>query len=171
MPISKGIPLLVCVKKVLWIMEILEERQLANGLTVTVYDQSKKIAGDRWLVKICCEARIPVSEDFFSRHPESDPKVLAEVQAKMDGHVTFTVSKERNFVDDAEKEGILSAMVEQVSAHMVDYLANPKFPEKLFFSKYQELKQTCLVDRQYRMNAVVDEDDEGPADFSACFKD
>ncbi|MGV1098757.1 hypothetical protein ACUUL3_05030 [Thiovibrio sp. JS02] len=152
-------------------MEILEERRLANGLTVTVYDRSKKIAGDRWLVKILCEAKFPVDDDFFARPAEPDRQLLAEVRARMAGVVTFAVVKERNFIDDAEREPTLNAMVEQVAANMVEYFANPKFPEKLFFRKYEELRQACLIERHYRRGAVVPEDDEGPADFSACFRD
>ncbi len=151
-------------------MEKLEERRLANGLAVAVWDLSKKIAGDRWLVKIHCQTLIPVAEEFFLRLQEADSGLLEEVRARMGEQVAFDVIKERNFVDEAEKDAILKAMVEQVSGNMVRYLANPKFPEKFFSSKYEELRKACLVERHYRAQGEEDEE-EGPADFSSCFRE
>jgi len=152
-------------------MEIIDEQQLANGMTVKVYDQSKKIAGDRWLVKIFCEATIPVAEDFFSRLAEADTALLSAVREKMAGFMSFGVAKEKNFIDAAEKDSALRAMVEQVSANMLAYLANQKFPEKLFVRRYEELKAACQIERYYSSISAAEDDDDGPADFSSCFKD
>ncbi|MCK5340802.1 MAG: hypothetical protein KAJ60_06985, partial [Desulfobulbaceae bacterium] len=49
--------------------ELLEEKQLTNGMLLTVFDQSKKIAGDRWNISLVCETTIPKAmlTDFIDR--------------------------------------------------------------------------------------------------------
>jgi len=155
-------------------MEIIEQRSLDNTMTLTVYDQSKKMAGDRWLIKIVCEAELPVDDDFFSRVPEEDLALQAEVRETMAGSVTFSVAKERTFVAETERAALAERMVAEIMSNMVAYLNRPEFPEKLFASKYRELRESCATARHYRNLADADRagnDDEGPADFSACFKD
>ena len=155
-------------------MEILEQRKLENNMTVTVHDQSKKMAGDRWLIKIVCEAELPVDEEFFSRLPEEDIELQAEVREIMAGSVLFSVAKERTFVAETERVALVERMVEEIMANMVTYLNRPEFPERLFASKYRELREACATARHYRSLEENDNGgnvDEGPADFSACFKD
>lgn len=155
-------------------MEILEQRKLDNTMTVTVYDQSKKMAGDRWLIKIICEAELPVDEEFFARVDEADLALQAEVREAMGGSLTFAVTKERTFVAESEREALVERMVAEIMTNMLDYLNRPDFPERLFARKYVEIREACATARHYRSLAEAEkdgDDDEGPADFSACFKD
>lgn len=155
-------------------MEIIEQRSLENTMTLTVYDQSKKMAGDRWLIKIICEAELPVDEGFFSRVPEEDIALQAEVREAMAGSVRFSVTKERTFVAESERIALVERMVTEIMDNMAGYLNRSEFPEKLFVSKYRELRESCATARHYRNLPDADRagnDDEGPADFSACFKD
>ena len=155
-------------------MEIIEQRSLANNMTLTVYDQSKKMAGDRWLIKIICEAELPVNEGFFSRRSESDLALQAEVREVMAGSVKFSATKERTFIAETERAGLVERMVADVLTNMVAYMNRPEFPEKLFARKYEEIRLACSTARHYRSLSNEDrdgDDDVGPADFSACFKD
>lgn len=155
-------------------MDIIEQRRLENNMTLTVHDQSKKMAGDRWLIKIICEAEIPVDDGFFSRVPEEDVALQAEVREAMAGSLTFSVTKERTFVAETERAALVELMVSEIMNNMVTYLNRPEFPEKLFARKYAELRETCATARHYRSLHDEDRDgdgDEGPADFSACFKE
>lgn len=153
-------------------MKQIEQRKLANGSVLTVYDLSRNIAAaDRWLIKIRCEISIPVREDFFAAQEEQDPELQSEVRALMGDALVFASEQERNFVDAAEKDQVLQQYVEQMLAAMLLYLENPKFPEKFFNKRYAELLERCSTARQYRQQKVSDDDDEGPADFSACFCD
>jgi hypothetical protein len=155
-------------------MDIIEQRRLENNMTLTVHDQSKKMAGDRWLIKIVCEAEIPVDEGFFARVAEDDLELRAEVREAMAGSVRFSVTKERTFVAETERAALVERMVTEIMDNMVTYLNRPEFPDKLFARKYAELREGCATARHYRN--LPDEnpdggDDEGPADFSACFKE
>lgn len=152
-------------------MKQIEQRKLANGFVLTVNDYSRVVAADRWLVKIRCEIEIPVREDFFAALAEQDPELLGEVRAQMGGVLVFASEQERNFIDASEKDRVRQDLVEQMLAPLHAYLANPKFPAKLFNKRYTELKNRCLAERHYRQQRVSDDDDEGPADFSACFHD
>jgi len=156
------------------LMDIIEQRRLENNMTLTVHDQSKTMAGDRWLIKIVCEAKIPVDEGFFARVPEDDPDLQAEIREALGGSLTFSVIKERTFVADTERAALVERMVAEIMGNMVTYLNKPEFPDRLFARKYAELREGCVTARHYR--GLRDEDpdgdgDEGPADFSACFKE
>jgi len=155
-------------------MDIIEQRSLENNMTLTVYDQSKRMAGDRWLIKIICEAELPVDEGFFSRLDEADLALQAEVREMMAGSVKFSAVKERTFVAETERAALVERMVADILTNMVTYLNKPGFPEKLFARKYAELRKTCDTARHYRRLQDDDcdgRDEEGPVDFSACFKD
>lgn len=153
-------------------MDIIEQRRLENNMTLTVYDQSKKMVGDRWLIKIICETEIPVDEGFFSRVSEADHELQAEIREAMAGSITFSVTKERTFVAETDRATLVERMVSEIMTNMVGYLNRPQFPERLFARKYAELREDCATARHYRslQNEEPDGDaDEGPADFSACF--
>lgn len=155
-------------------MEIIEQRSLENKMTLTVCDQSKKMAGDRWLVKIICEAEMPVDDGFFARLPEADLALQAEVREAMAGSVKFSVTKERTFVAETERGALTERMVTEIMTNMAGYLDRPEFPERLFARRYEELREACATARHYRRLPDQDQagdDDEGPADFSACFKE
>ena len=154
-------------------MDIIEQRRLENNMTLTVHDQSKKMAGDRWLIKIVCEAELPVDDGFFLRVPEEDLALQAEVREAMAGSVTFSVIKERTFIADTERAALVERMVTEIMGNMVAYLNRPEFPDKLFARKYAELREACATARHYRLlqeENFEGDTDEGPADFSACFK-
>jgi len=155
-------------------MDILEQRTLENNMVLTVYDRSKIMAGDRWLIKVICEAEIPVGEEFFACLPEDDDDMQAEVREAMAGSVKFSVTKEKIFVAETERAALLELMVTEIMTNMAGYLSRPEFPEKLFARRYDELRKKCVTARHYR--DLEDEDragdaDDGPADFSSCFKE
>ncbi|MEW6593299.1 MAG: hypothetical protein AB1413_00345 [Thermodesulfobacteriota bacterium] len=151
-------------------MELVERRELASGMVVAIHDLSKPVAGDRWLVKIRCEATIPVPQECIDQQVEEDGSLKAAVLARLGEQLTFAVSKERNFVDDREKEAVLAGLVANVRENILAYLANPLFPARLFASHYEETRANCLVERHYQALTQTDEEDEGPADFSALFR-
>jgi len=155
-------------------MDIIEQCRLENNMTLTVSDQSKKMAGDRWLIKIICEAEIPVDEGFFSRVVEEDLDLQAEVREAMAGSIRFSVTKERTFIAETERAALVELMVADILTNMITYMNKPEFPEKLFARKYEEIRLACSTARHYRSLPDKDrdgDDDVGPADFSACFKD
>ncbi|HIJ78827.1 MAG: hypothetical protein OEY01_07125 [Desulfobulbaceae bacterium] len=151
-------------------MEILASHQFENGMRFAVYNHSKKMAGDRWLVKVVCRGEIPVRDDFFAAISESDAELVSAVRLKIGDLLDFEIPKERFFIDEAEMAEVLQGMVAQVNQNMVTYLENPEFPQRLFNKRYAEIRQACVVELGYKKIKHA-EDDDTMTDFSGCFKD
>lgn len=47
-------------------VKYLEDEQLANGVLVRFFDESRRVAGDRWQVTVRYDAVVSVSETFWS---------------------------------------------------------------------------------------------------------
>lgn len=151
-------------------MDLIERQELAGGMVVTIYDQSKPMATDRWLVKIRCEVTVPLPQQCVDDLDEEDSSLKAAVLAQLGERLTFAVFKERNFVDDREKATVLAGLVASVRENVLVYLANPQFPARLFASHYQEERANCLIKRHYQALPQAEDEEEGPADFSALFR-
>ena len=151
-------------------MELMEQQEIADGILVTIHDHSKRVAADRWLVKIRCEATVPLPAACVDDLVEEDAGLKAMVLARLGDRLTFAVVKERNFIDAREKEAVLAGLVANVRENVLGYLVSPQFPARLFAGRYAELRQGCVVERHYQGLSARDEEDEGPADFSDLFR-
>ena len=151
-------------------MQLIKDKKLANGLTLSFSDCSKLLVSDRWFVKMQGEVKLPLANAAWPDSDEDDPELLALIKEHLGESVSYILSKERNFIDAAEKEAVLEDLVIQVEENLVGYLSDPSFPQKLFTRQYEEARQQCLIQRQQPQAPVNDEDDS-PADFSACFHD
>lgn len=152
------------------IEELVEQKRLTNGMVLSVYDRSRKVAGDRFFVKIECEIALPVHAGFFDKRNENDPELFEEIKQKIGETILFSIPKERNFVAEPDKDSIVSEFIGQVSSNMLTYLDNSVFAQKLFEHRYEEIKKAVLAERCDNRKDEPEEDD-GPADFSACFID
>ncbi len=150
---------------------LIDQKKLPNGMTVSFRDVSKKMAADRWLVKLKCEAAIPLTESYFDRLSLDDPDFLIFLRERLGNNLSYVVTKERIFVDGKEKDKIYKEMLEDFLESTVSYIGSPLFPQKLFESHFEKLKKEYDVKKQMDMLEEDDEDDDGPADFSACFQD
>jgi hypothetical protein len=144
---------------------------LANNVRVAFYDLSKAIAGDRWFVRVCCVAKLPLSDTFFEGLKE-DKKIVTAMKESCDAELTMEIIKERNFVDGQLKDDVVKELILQIEENSLGYISTSIFPQKLFLSKFEEFKKNHLLSMAAESNSalreVLDEDD-GPTDFSACF--
>lgn len=148
------------------------DKKIAGNIRVRFYDRSRPIAGDRWLVKLDCEAVIPAAGEFWGQVDEEDKEILACTQKKIGANLTFSVSRERNFIAEQERQSVLDELMRRVEENIMHYLDNPEFPRKLFAKQYKSAKEKCLLEKYYR-NKTIDqspEDDDGEVDFSELFK-
>jgi len=152
-------------------MNILKKKKLVNGITITICDQSRQIAGDRWHLCLACKASMPFNNDFESVNPDGDTEELrAEIRQRMGNELIFTLTKERNFVSIDQKEGTMQEMLRQVLEHVTSYLASDKFPVRLYGSLYNKYRSECLSSGAIAVDGR-EEEESGPADFSDCFLD
>jgi hypothetical protein len=148
--------------------KIIVSHKLDNGLQVTIYDHCRLIAGDRWYVKISCEISGKYIQDEC-RGVLNDEQTQAFLEKYADGVVTFTYTKDRNFVDDGVKEEILHDLVEQIEVSNLGYMAKDSFAENLLKKTMDEFILEFNVRKEIGLLGG-DEDVEEPDDFSACFK-
>ena len=150
---------------------LIDQKKLPNGMTVSFCDVSKKMAADRWLVKLKCEAALPLTESYFDRLSLDDPDFLIFLRERLGNNLSYVVTKERTFVDDKDKDKICQGMLEDLQESTVSYIGSSIFPQKLFESHFEKLKKEYDVKKEMGLLEEDDEDDDGPADFSACFQD
>jgi len=124
---------------------IIEQQKLENGIQLILFDKSKITAGDRWLVELRCEAHIPVDEGLWETASEDDSKIQAEIRKILGDHLVFESIKQRNFVDERERENVLQEMVRQVHSSIFEYIGRPHFPQKFFKMQYRETRKKLLL--------------------------
>jgi len=151
--------------------ELVEEKQLPNGMRLSFFNESKIMTADRWIVKLCCRALLPLTDEDFASLPQDDPDFLQYLRKKFAGNLSFSTVRERVFVDDAEQEEVFAELLEIFNGDTLAYLASPSFPQKLMADEVARLSQEYQVKKEMDMLADDEDDDDGPADFSACFAD
>ena len=147
----------------------LEDEQLANGVVVRFHDESRRVAGDRWQVRVRYDAVVSVSETFWSL-VRGEPELMEEIRAALGGEIVLTNVNERNFISAEEKEVLVAEIVSRARKNIFGYLADPGFPELYFKRCFKEAREE--IGRRKREVRVPDNEDvEEPVDFSHLFSD
>ena len=151
-------------------MEILLEKRLPNDVQLLLFDQSRPVAGDRWMVKIVCRLLIPITEKCFAELPNIFKVDEDVIKAELGDHLKLDLVKERTFVDESELSRVKDQLIDDFLVNADRYLSSDIFPEKFLKVKYQK---TC--ERLNQGKTTTEEtdiyEDVGPADFSSCFID
>jgi len=118
---------------------LIETKTLANGLEMSLYDASRKIAGDRWYVMLLARVVVPVREGFLGRGADAmDP---ADAQKILGETVMFEQRRERNFVDDNDKTAVFDNLYQTFLSGTGAYVAHPDFPARFIRKRLSE----CLA--------------------------
>lgn len=110
---------------------------LKNGLDLEFIDISRKIAGDRYQVTLLTRVEVPVEEGWFSENNQEIPDI-DEIRKKIGNRVIFEQKRERNFIDDQEKEAVIKNIIEVAEDYGIRYLGRTDFPKKLILKRYSE---------------------------------
>ncbi len=140
-------------------------RTFDNGLDLKINDCSRKVAADRWLVKIavvisCVPGGLHLYREQFSWADSSCWRELGNGPL-------MELARERNFIDRKDVDEIRDGIVNGLRTDIVNYLADPSFTVKLVSRRLEEIAKK--FSRQPALPPGSDEDD-GPADFSYLFK-
>ena len=123
---------------------LIDTIRLENRLRLEIYDASRRIAGDRWQVRMLARVQIDLTGDLIPIGNGSDPSVQ-EMTDTLGDRVLFEYQAERNFVDETEKEAVLNAQKESFLVSARSYLGHPEFPGRYTVKKYREaLNQRTL---------------------------
>ncbi len=125
--------------------------KLKNNLELKIYDNSKKMAGDRWLVSLIARIKVPVDATFKLL---SDPDIgNEEITELLGSEVLFEKKRERFFIDEKNKESVFDELCDNFVKNALSYLSLPDFPKKFVLMKLKEKKKKVFLEetaRQYR---------------------
>jgi hypothetical protein len=117
---------------------LIQKLPLANGLTVGLFDASRKIAGDRWQVTLLARMEIPVDAVYLNA-PDL-PNAL-EIKQVLGENVIFEVKKQRNFIGEPEKQQVFDNMKDTFINISLPYLSHPEFPKRHIARQFAEFKK------------------------------
>lgn len=130
---------------------IVKAMELGNNLKLIIYDNSKKMAGDRWLVSLIARIKIPVdpNSELFS-----DPEYSKEeIDRLLGSEVIFEKKRERFFIDEKNKKIVFNELCDSFVNNTISYLSHPDFPKKFVVIKLKEKKKRAFLEAaasQYR---------------------
>ncbi len=116
--------------------QLIKSIPLDNGQVVNIYDASKKITDDRWQVNLAARMVIAVNEITLKNDPALP--LLAEIKQTLGDTVEYKIKKERNFIDDREKQTVLTDLLDTFIKYSAPYLSNPEFAKRFIIKKYHE---------------------------------
>ncbi|UCG13001.1 MAG: hypothetical protein JSU72_00430 [Deltaproteobacteria bacterium] len=119
--------------------KLIEKIPLPNGLVLELWDRSRPMAGDRWLVSLLARMEIPILPEFFSDIHLGEQAYKDLVDTNGD-RLVFTQENERHFVDEQETEAILERLCQRLKETLLAYLSSPRFASRYVLKKYGDLQ-------------------------------
>ncbi len=116
---------------------LMESHNLSNGLVLEIFDESRKIAADRWQILIKTRIRIPVSDGLLGQDAEIIRKALGE-------SAVFEKKEVRNFVDENQKDDIVKSICEAIKTYGHSYYAHPRFGSRYVLKAYREYEKAAI---------------------------
>ncbi len=113
---------------------LVETLALENNLTLEIYDGSRQIAQDRWVIKFIARLAVPV-DPLVADISEVD---WDKIKAALGTSLLFEQKRERNFIDVEEKEAVFKSLCENFKATQLPYLTHPEFAKRFILSRYSE---------------------------------
>jgi hypothetical protein len=117
---------------------IVEKIDLPNNLVLEIYDYSRLVAGDRWLVKLLARIPIKISEKDFADKYQGLYKDFLEDQGP---EIYFELKKERNFADDREKDKIFDQMLNELKEYALYYMGHKSFARRFIRRQIQSFEE------------------------------
>jgi hypothetical protein len=125
--------------------KLIETLDLENGLQLNVYDASRKLVGDRWLVSLIVRMDVPVTEALKKNSRESIENI-DEIKDMLGESVLFEKKREKIFVDTAEKEMVFRELCDMFLNSSLNYLSKEIFPKQYVLKTYrEEMKKKSLL--------------------------
>jgi hypothetical protein len=125
--------------------KLIKTLDLENGLQLNVYDASRKLVGDRWLVSLIVRMDVPVSETLKKTSRESIENI-DEITDMLGESVLFEKKREKIFVDSEEKETVFKGLCDMFLSSSLNYLSKEIFPKQYIIKRYkEEMKKKSLL--------------------------
>ena len=116
---------------------LIEKIKLENGLTIELYDCSRPVAGDRWLVSLVARIEVKVRPEYFDGiNTPDDP--LNAIREAVGNKATYRHEKTRHFIAETEKDDVFKLLKERFLTASTGYLSSADFPRKLIMLQYRK---------------------------------
>jgi len=117
---------------------IIEKIDLPNDLVLEIYDYSRLVAGDRWLVGLLARIPIKISEKNFA---DKYPGLYKDFLKDQGPEIYFELKKEKNFVDEKEKDQIFDQMLNELKEYALHYMGHESFAKRFIRRRIQSFKE------------------------------
>jgi hypothetical protein len=132
-------------------MNLIEEINLANGLTLQIFDSSRTIAADTVKVEILFQTKILLKESYFSTTED-----YVQVKNVMGNELSYEHKLERSFVPTANEDSVRDDLINTFKSNSLDYLAAVNFPSKMALSILRDIKKNPY---KYHPHTYADSED------------
>jgi hypothetical protein len=116
----------------------LQVQILANGLRLEIRDESRKVAGDRWLLSLRALVTVPLPLDPSE---ELSQEILELLRRKVGDTVYFQLVETRNFIAENEKPGLLEDLKKTLLENSLTYLSHPDFARRFLKSTAAKIRE------------------------------
>lgn len=111
--------------------------ELENNHCLEIFDDSRKIGADAYVVIMTAKMEIPVVQELFTiEHIAKD--TFDDILETLGSPIVYQYKVERNMIMDHEKDEIFEGLVDTFLDNTGQYVAKPSFPEKLVLKEYRE---------------------------------
>ena len=117
--------------------KLVDEMTLDNGITLELWDESRPLAGDRWMVSFVARIQVPVEPEYFKAE-ENEGLTLEVVRKAIGDHAAYVREKQSSFVDEKEKDREFNRLKDDFLETNLAYLSSPGFPRRLIMKAYDE---------------------------------
>ena len=125
--------------------KLIKTIDLENGLQLNVYDASRKLVGDRWLVSLVVRMDVPVTE-VLKKNGRQPTESVDEIKDVLGDSVLFEKIREKIFVDTAAKETVFKELCDVFLNSSLNYLSKEIFPKQYILKTYkEEVKKKSLL--------------------------
>jgi hypothetical protein len=119
--------------------KLFETITLDNNLDLEIWDLSRVIAGDMWLVSLEARLNVPIEIEYLETLPDKE-KILAGLKDTFGREISYRYNQQKFFVDKNKKREVFRENLERLKESVLQYLSRPDFARKLVLSKCRELK-------------------------------
>ena len=110
---------------------------LENGLELKLFDSSRKLAGDRWLVSLISRIEIP-TVDLLLKKDRYQSLNVDEIRKVLGEKLIFEQKREKIFIDVREKDEVMKELQDSFLSSSLSYLSHSDFPHKYILKKFNE---------------------------------
>jgi hypothetical protein len=118
-------------------MLLVKTIDLENSMQLNIFDCSRKLAGDRWMVTMIARIEIPVTEVLVQEGHQTKESV-DEIIKVLGEQVLFEQTRERIFVDEKEKANTFEEVCDIFLNSTLTYLSSKEFPQRYVLKKFRE---------------------------------